>query len=412
MKRINLAPDENSSSPKIKDTNKILRKLLPITVVVGILLTIAVFISSISTSSSVVSYIMSGTSLDSAEKRINILLLGMAGGKHDGARLTDTILVASYNLKNNKLHLISIPRDLWIPETRTKVNALYQKGLEAGDGLTLSKTVIGNIVGLPIQYAFRIDFGGFVKAIDVLGGVEVEVERTFDDYVYPIAGMEDDLCDLVEEERELTSEQALELGVEPGKRKVFVMPDGKIVPPKELEEDKGAKYFNCRYEHLHFEKGVMQMDGELALKFVRSRHGTNGEGSDFARSARQEKVIQSIRNKILSLETLTNFQKMSDLVQDLQSSLDTDISIKDAIEFFKISRKLEQTYSIALDNSQRVGLPDGRRSLLVQPPAANYNGAYVLISEDDDFSIIHEYIESTMEVNEGDHEATTSARTR
>ena len=162
--------------------------------------------------------------------------------------------------------------------------------------------------------------------------------------------------------------------------KVFISPDGKIATDS-AQEDMGAKYFSCRYEHIHFDKGVVHMDGETALKFVRSRHGTKGEASDFARSKRQETVIKAIRERVLSFETLTNPQKISDLVKALGKSIDTDISVKDAIEFYKLSKKLTETKSLVLDEL-----------LLYHPPATDYGGAYVLISQDDDFSTIQNYV--------------------
>ena len=410
MRRIDLNLGEKDNPLRVKRVNKILKKFLPIALIIAVLFFIAFFLSTLSNSSPVVNYITTGTSLSSDENRINVLLLGMAGGKHDGANLTDTILVASYNLKSKQLHIISIPRDLWLPALKAKVNSVYQTGLKDQNGLNLAKTVMGNIVGLPIHYGLRVDFNGFVESIDALGGIEVLVEKTFDDYNYPITGKENDLCGFVEEEKDFSIEEAQKLNIEPGKRKVFLSPTGEIATDS-AQEDKGAKYFSCRYEHIHFDQGLSLMDGETALKFVRSRHGVNGEGSDFARSARQEKVIQAIRNKVLSLETLTDLQKLGELVAVLGKSIDTDISIKDAAEFFKIFKNLKVTHSIVLDDSKKVGLPEERKSLLYHPLASDYGGAYVLISQDDDFVIIHQYIKKIFEEDEKG-EATTSARER
>lgn len=397
MKQIRF--DRKIDNPlKRRRLKTILKKLVPITIVLGLLIAFAFFLTTLS-SPSVINFIISGTSLNSDEGRVNILLLGMAGGTHDGATLTDTILIASYNLKTRRLHIISIPRDLWLPSLRTKANAVYQVGLTQKNGLNFSKTVMGNVVGLPIHYGLRVDFNGFVKIIDALGMIDVEVERTFDDYIYPIKGYEKDLCGYIEEEREFSEEEAKTLNIEAGKRKIFIAPDGKIATDS-AEEDKGIKYFSCRYEHIHFDKGLIRMDGETVLKFVRSRHGTNGEGSDFARSARQEKVLQAIRNKVLSLETLTNPQKIGDLIQILGNSIDTDVAIKDIAEFYKFSKDLGKTYSIVLDDS-----------ILFHPSPADYGGSYVLISQDDDFSIIHEYINKVF-LEDDKNEATSSARPR
>lgn len=398
MKRIKLPLGEKDNPIRVKRVKKILKRFLPIGLILAILVGLAIVITSLSgsyTASTVVSLITTGTSLHSNEGRVNVLLLGMAGGRHAGSTLTDTILVASYNLKTKQLHLISIPRDLWLPSLNLKANAVYQTGFEQKLDLENAKTVIGNVVGLPIHYGLRVDFHGFIESVDALDGIDVEVERTFDDVNFPIVGKEEDLCGYREEEKEFNEEEAKKLNIEPGKRKVFIAPDGAIATDS-AQEDKGAKYFSCRYEHIHFDRGVMHMDGETALKFVRSRHGTSGEGSDFARSARQEKIIQALRDKILSIETLTNPQKLKELLNVLGKSIDTDISLKDAAQFTKLSTELTQTFSVVLDDSKKIGLPEGRKSLLIHPATSDY-GAYVLISEDDDFTIIHDYIRSVFE---------------
>lgn len=384
----------NQQNPiKLKRVRKIIRKFLPVGIVIGLLLFIALFLSVKSSSDSVIDFIFSGIGLKSNDGLVNVLLLGTAGGAHDGPNLTDTIMVASYNLKLNKLYLISIPRDLWLPEFKLKVNAAYQKGLNQGSGLDFAQTVMGNIVGLPLRYGLRVDFRGFEQIIDILGGIDVEVARAFDDYNYPIEGAENDLCGFEEKEIDFSEEEAKILNIPPGKRKVFVKED--FIATDSAQEDLGAKYFSCRYEHISFEKGSTHMNGTTALKFVRSRHGTNGESSDFARSKRQEAVIMAIRNKLLSFETLSNSQKISELVKTLGKSIDTNISLKEAVEFYKLSKELTQTKSLVLDDS-----------LLYHPSPVDYGGAYVLVSQDDDFSTIQDYIKDVFLKDD----ATTSAR--
>lgn len=385
------------------------KKFIPWLIILVILLALAIFISGLSGTSSVISYIFSGVNLKSSEGRVNILLLGIAGGIHGGANLTDTIMVASYNLKDKSVHLISIPRDLWLPSLKSKANAVYEIGLGQDNGLELSKVVVGNVVGLPIHYSLRIDFRGFIKAIDTLGGIEVEVERSFDDYSYPIAGKENDLCGNKEEEREFSEEEAKKLNIEPGKIKVLITPDGNIATDS-AEEDQGVKYFACRFEHVGFEKGLKHMDGQLALKYVRSRHGTNGEASDFARSKRQQKMLEAIRGKILSFETLSNPGKIAELIKTFGQSLDTDISPSDAFEFYKLSKGLSKIDRILINDSPIKGLRDGREALLIHPQSSDYGGAYVLISQDDDFSIIHDYVRKMLQ-GEAENEATDSSRT-
>ena len=259
-------------------------------------------------------------------------------------------------------------------------------------------TVMENVLGIPIHYGIRIDFRGFTQAIDALGGIDVEVDRSFDDFNYPLTGKENDLCGFEEKEIDFTEEEAGKLNIPVGKRKVFVKDD--FIATDSAEEDKGPKYFSCRYEHIKFTKGQMHMDGELALKFVRSRHGTSGESSDFARSKRQQKVLEAVRTKVLSLDTLTDPQKVKDLISALGKSIDTDISF-DALEFYKLSKDIKSTQNIVIDDS-----------LLIHPNSSNYGGAYVLISQDDDFSTIHDYIRKVLSGEITEYEATSSARGR
>lgn len=377
---------------------KPLKRFLPLLVVAAILMAVAIYLSTLSSTSSVVNYIFSGTRLKSTNGFVNVLLLGMAGGKHDGATLTDTVIIASYNVKSNKVYLFSIPRDLWLPSLRVKANAVYQTGSLKKDGLDLAETVMGNVVGLPIHYGVRVDFSGFVRAIDILGGIEVTVDRQFDDYNFPVAGKEEDLCGNKEEERDFAEEEAKKLNIPPGRRKVLITPESNIATDS-AEEVQGAKYFSCRFERISFQKGKTLMAGETALKFVRSRHGTNGEASDFARSKRQQKVLEALKLKALSLETLFDPEKISELIKNFGQSVDTDISVKDSLEFIRLLSKVQGSQNFILDDS-----------LLVHPNPADYGGAYVLISQDDDFSTIQSYVRKILS-GEVEDESSASART-
>lgn len=407
MKLLKLKRLEQEKVVRFKAAKRAAKKLIPPVLLVAVLTAVAIFLATLS-GSSVVNYIVHGSLLKSSNGRVNVLLLGIAGGTHDGANLTDTILVASYDLKTNRVFLISIPRDLWLPSLSSKANAVYEIGLAQGSGLSLAKTVTGNIVGLPIQYALRLDFRGFIKAVDAVGGIDLTVDKSFDDYNYPIDGKEDDMCGNQEKEMDFSEEMAKKLNIEPGKQKVLILPDGQIATDS-AKEDVGAKYFSCRYEHLTFTAGSTRMDGTTALKFVRSRHGTNGEGSDFARSKRQQKVLEAFKNKALSLETLSDASKISDLLGAFGKSIDTDISIKEAAEFYRLSKKISKISDLVLDDSPRTGLPNGKSSLLYHPAASEYGGAYVLVSQDDNFESLQQYVRKILAQTE-DNEASAAAR--
>src|SRR5262249_19278911 len=119
----------------------------------------------------------------SEQKKINLLILGVGGGNHEGPDLTDTIIFSSIDPKKKKVVLVSIPRDLWAPELQAKINTAYTYGeeKEKGGGLLFAKAMVGKIVGQDIDYAIKIDFDGFTKAVDMVGGLDVDVANTFDD---------------------------------------------------------------------------------------------------------------------------------------------------------------------------------------------------------------------------------------
>lgn len=206
-----------------------------------------------------------------------ILILGKGGEGHTGSDLTDTIMVGYLNSSLNKINILSLPRDIWIPEIRAKLNAAYYYG-----GFKMAGDSVTSITGLPINYTIVVDFSLFKDLIDGIGGIDVDVSNSFVDEKYPIEGKENDLCD-------------------------------------------GDKMFKCRYETIEFIQGKQKMNGELALKFVRSRNAIGEEGTDLAREKRQQKIISAIKTKILSRDVILNPSVLKKLYQITMSHLETDV---------------------------------------------------------------------------------------
>lgn len=286
------------------------------------------------------------------DQRINILLLGIGGGKHDGPNLTDTILLTSIDPKTNRISLISLPRDLWAPELKAKINTAYAYGEEKqkGGGITLVRGIIEHVTGQQIDYVIRLDFNGFVRAVDMIGGLAITVDRSFDDYEYPIVSKENDPCDNKEEDLEKLATASSQL-----------------------------EAFPCRYEHLHFDKGEQHMDGITALKFVRSRHALGPEGTDFARSKRQEKIISAFKEKVFSAGTFLNPVKVVSLYDILKDSIDTDIKTDEYDDFIKLAKKMKgaTTQSVVIDFGDE---ETKRAGLLINPPISEeYRGQWVII---------------------------------
>ncbi|OGE30946.1 hypothetical protein A2631_04675 [Candidatus Daviesbacteria bacterium RIFCSPHIGHO2_01_FULL_44_29] len=332
--------------------------------------------------------------IKSTEGRVNILLFGIGGGTHEGPDLTDSIIVASLNLKTKQTVMFSIPRDLWMDNIKQRINATYEIGKKTGSGLSFAEDKIDDILGLTIHYGVLINFDGFGKAIDLVDGIDIEVPTTFDDYEYPITGEEDNLCGLHEQEVDLNEDQAKALNREVGKAKVLVNDQGKIAST--------SADFACRFEHIHFDKGSNHLNGPIALTFVRSRHGTNGEGSDFARSRRQQLVIEAFGKKALSLPTLINPSKLIDLYTTFSKSVETDIPRDKFLEFYNLAKNNKKTVSVVLGDLGNGG------SLFINPSPADYGGAWVLIPKDRDFSKIADFVHQTL--IQADQEATRSAK--
>lgn len=294
---------------------------------------------------SIIKTLISKDSLKIYDNQVNILLLGISGENHDGPNLSDSNIVLNYNLKTNQLTTISIPRDLWSPTLQDKINSAYAYGeakKPGSGGFILAKAEIEGVVGFPIQYAAVIDFQQFKKLIDFLGGINVEVENSFIDKKFPIAGKENDDCN-------------------------------------------GDINYPCRYETISFKKGISFMDGETALKFIRSRNAQGNEGTDFAREKRQQKVIEAVKNKLITLLKKPNIKKYNELYKILDNLIKRDITNQQSAIIAK---------NIILKGNFHQEKIILNEDFFDNPPLwdDNYHGLWVLIPKNKDYSVIHQYI--------------------
>ncbi len=216
--------------------------------------------------------------------RVNILLLGVAGTEKEGARLTDTIMITSIDTTSNKVSLLSIPRDLLIPtkDGTFKVNSLLNLGEERDRHTELSRAAISHVTGLDIHYDVIMDFEGFEKIVDTLGGINITVPREIYDERYPGPGYS--------------------------------------------------------YETFHITEGFQTLDGETALKYARTRY--EDPESDFGRAKRQQAILSALRNKALSRQML-NPQKIISLLDVLSDHIRTDITPQDMRAFVALMKNVD-----------------------------------------------------------------------
>lgn len=245
--------------------------------------------------------------------RINILLLGNGGEGHSAPDLTDTILIASIDPVNKKTALLSIPRDTWTKTNKgsMKLNAVYETGkydyLGKQDssnnnkeavkaGFKTADAAVENIIGIPIHYHMLVNFTAFKQAIDAVGGVSVNVPSTLYD-------------------------------------PAFTRENGSPIVAR---------------------AGQQNFDGRKALMYVRSRETS----SDFARSQRQRAVIVALQQKILTAGTLSNPNKISQLMDAFGSNVVTDLSLNNFNRLYSITK------NIPTDKIESVGLTEAPANFL------------------------------------------------
>ncbi|MBQ6449322.1 LCP family protein [bacterium] len=164
--------------------------------------------------------------------------------------LTDTIILANLEPAAGQIRLLSIPRDTVLPGMTSRINAIYPSFYQQATASAREKTAeqLSQRLHVPIDYTLLVTMDDVKAFIDLMGGVDVQVQTSFVDYQYP----RDDV--------DVT----------------------RVFDPALL------------YETVEFTAGPAHLDGAAALKFMRSRHAQNSEGSDFARSARQQQVITAL----------------------------------------------------------------------------------------------------------------------
>jgi LCP family protein required for cell wall assembly len=238
--------------------------------------------------------------------RINILLMGIGGPGHDGSDRTDTMVVASIDPVNNKAVLLSVPRDLWVQVPKhgsMKINAAYAMGKydvlhkasssndntdAVKNGFAVANQTVESVLGIDIHYNALINFQAFKQAVDAVGGVTVNVPT---DLVDPTMAWENN------------------------------------------------------WNPVLAKAGNDQFDGKQALLYVRSRHTS----SDFARSERQRALILALKQKAVTLGTISNPIKLSKLMSSLGNNAVTDMSVSDAMRLYSIGKKISEPQVKSLD---------------------------------------------------------------
>jgi LCP family protein required for cell wall assembly len=220
--------------------------------------------------------------------RTNILILGVDATGEKG--LSDTIIIASIFHKEKKITTSNIPRDSLVEYngTRFKVNEIYgtAEANRPGSGPGELSNFLSRELGIDIPYWALTNFDGAEQAVDMVGGVDIDVENAFTDCEFP---------------------------------------------------NKSFGYLACQ----SFTKGPQFMSGKTALIYARSRHGDNGEGSDFARSRRQSIVVQAMLQKIKSQNAFQSISKFSEISSLLGKNVKTNINLAEMKSIVNFARSID-----------------------------------------------------------------------
>jgi len=220
-----------------------------------------------------------------AGERVNILILGIDRRPTEKCPCrTDTMMLATLDPKTSTAGLVTIPRDLYVPiptvgENRINTAMFYgDLNKYPGGGPGLAKKTIEYNFGRRVHYYVLVDFGGFRKIVDTLGGIDINVPKAIDDPEYPT-------------------------------------------------ED-------FKTMHVHFNAGMQHMNGEQALQYARVRHSD----SDFGRSKRQIQVLMAIRDKALRLDILP---KLPSLLSTMWGTVETDLKPQEVLALAQAASKVK-----------------------------------------------------------------------
>lgn len=306
------------------------------------------------------------------DDRINILAMGEGGTGHDGPHLTDTMLFITIQPSTKKVGILSLPRDLWVtlPERgKGKINAAnaYAEQDKNRSGGTYAARVVSELLNQPVHYYIRVDFSAFKTLIDDVGGVTVNIERPFTDFAYPTD--------------------------------------------------------NELYKKVSFNRGWQTLSGESALEYVRSRHGNNGEGSDFMRSRRQQKVLMALKEEVVSFDTLLKPSRVASILETLESHVITNMDLWEIVKLAKMMKDID-TSSLSryvLDDNPEgplyastMPLPDGDAYVLL-PRRGDWSEVRKIarnIITYDELPDAHEKTPPSVEVRNGTIRPGLAAKTR
>lgn len=298
-----------------------------------------------------------GTSEDSADHNAN--------GGEGGPLLTDSIMVLSVNQEKKDAFMISIPRDLWVKFDEPcsvgyqhKINSVYQCGSGFGEdpaaGAAALQKKVGEILGLDIQYYGQVDYSVVTRAVDAVGGVDVTIESN---------------------------------------------PAGIGILDRNFD-------WKCNYQcyYVKYDDGQkVHLDGEHALALSRARNAQGGYGlggGNFDREKNQQKILKAVREKALSVGTLTNISKVTELLDAMGDNLKTNVDKSEIQTIMSLATDVQSEAIISLT------LNDDENPLVLPGPVSGTSAVYPVAGLFE-YKQIQAYIAKASSTDQATREAAT-----
>jgi LCP family protein required for cell wall assembly len=253
--------------------------------------------------------------------RVNILLMGI--DRRPGEAFisrTDTMMLVSIDPTTESVSILSIPRDLYVAIPglgQDRINTAFVYGAQGNNpigGAALAMQTVEYNLGVPIHHYALVDFSAVINGVNALGGIDLNVPYTINDPEYPD--------------------------------------------------------MNYGYDPLYIPAGLHHMDGEMALKYARTRHGD----SDIHRAQRQQQVVLAVRSKALSLGVGELIKRAPILYQQLERGIMTDLSLDQLIKLASLLSEIDteniQNEVLGFDYVSSYRTPAGASVLVLNNQAA------------------------------------------
>lgn len=278
-------------------------------------------------------------------KELSFLILGLDKRENDNSMLSDTILITTINQQSGDYLLFSLPRDLYLTDLQTKINALYYYGYQQDNQqpTQLVKSELEQILKTEIDYTITLTMEDIKELIDFLGGVKIKVEQGFTDNQFP----KDD-----------------------GSGEVMTV---------------------------NFEKGSHNFDGERALQYMRSRKGDNeNENTDIARQERQKEVLLALKSKLLSSQGLILQPKK---LGRLYKFINIKFNLQPKLDLKEITTLAKNGFKLIRGKQVEAQLPwqsDDKNRILVDTYEPVHN-TWILVPKDNNWEIISDYYQQQLQ---------------